>query len=63
MEKNENLREELAVANHLDKFKSVVEKIQQKYEPYHRGEKHLDFTPNYFYVNDSEADNSTKNVR
>uniref|UniRef100_A0A1A9VLN0 tRNA-dihydrouridine(16/17) synthase [NAD(P)(+)]-like n=1 Tax=Glossina austeni TaxID=7395 RepID=A0A1A9VLN0_GLOAU len=34
---NANLREELAVANGLEKFRRVVQKVQQKYEPYHEG--------------------------
>lgn len=34
---NANLREELAVANELEKFRRVVQKVQQKYEPYHEG--------------------------
>lgn len=36
---NSDLREELAVANNLDKFRIVVEKIRGKYEPYHHGVK------------------------
>uniref|UniRef100_A0A1A9WW05 tRNA-dihydrouridine(16/17) synthase [NAD(P)(+)]-like n=1 Tax=Glossina brevipalpis TaxID=37001 RepID=A0A1A9WW05_9MUSC len=34
---NADLREELAVANELEKFHRVVQKVQQKYEPYHEG--------------------------
>lgn len=35
---NSELREELAVANDLQKFRDVVKKIQAKYEPYHEGQ-------------------------
>lgn len=35
---NNHMREELAVANTIDKFREVVRKIQTKYEPYHEGQ-------------------------
>ncbi|KAM7355478.1 dihydrouridine synthase 1 [Cochliomyia hominivorax] len=35
---NSELREELAVANDLQKFRDVVQKIKTKYEPYHEGQ-------------------------
>ncbi|XP_075159478.1 dihydrouridine synthase 1 [Haematobia irritans] len=35
---NSELREELAVANNIEKFRDVVNKIQNKYEPYHEGQ-------------------------
>lgn len=34
---NSELREQLATANQLAQFHSVVAKVQAKYEPYHAG--------------------------
>ncbi|XP_017465020.1 PREDICTED: tRNA-dihydrouridine(16/17) synthase [NAD(P)(+)]-like isoform X3 [Rhagoletis zephyria] len=39
---NSALREELAVSNQLEHFRTVVDKIKSKYEPYHLGAKIYD---------------------
>lgn len=51
------------MANQLKKFQSVVEKVRTKYEPYHFGEKHIDFKQNYIHENQSETDESAGSVR
>lgn len=35
---NSELREQLATANQLPQFHSVVDKVKGKYEPYHTGQ-------------------------
>ncbi|BFF94673.1 tRNA-dihydrouridine(16/17) synthase [Drosophila madeirensis] len=35
---NSELRDTLATSNQLEQFQAVVDKVQAKYEPYHRGE-------------------------
>lgn len=55
---NEILREELAVANQIEKFENVVEKIRLKYELYHRGEMSIENNQ----LNDDYKDHKTFNL-